>query len=80
MLRLSVKEAVNRLNELLDRVQEDGERVEIERKGRPSAVLISCEDARLLETLEDRMDVRAAEEAQQETAPAIPLDDIEKRL
>ncbi|NPV45522.1 MAG: type II toxin-antitoxin system Phd/YefM family antitoxin [Armatimonadetes bacterium] len=53
---LTTTELKNRIGETLDDVQFRGKRVILARKGRPAAALISMEDLRLLEELEDRLD------------------------
>ena len=51
---------------LLDRVVHHGERVAVERYGKPVAALVSPEDLELLEAIEDRMDIEAARKALRE--------------
>ncbi len=46
-----------------NRVVYQGERIRVERRGGPSVVIISEEDAALLEALEDRLDLEEAREA-----------------
>ena len=49
------------LGDTVDRVQRGGERVLLERNGKPVAALVSVEDLRLLEELEDRLDAEEIE-------------------
>lgn len=63
MAQVSVLEFRNNLAEVLNRVSYQGERVQIERHGKPVAVMVSVEDAALLEAMEDRADVKAAKRA-----------------
>ena len=51
----------NVIGEVLNRVQFRGERVTLTRKGQPAAAIIPMADLRLLEKLEDRMDVEEIE-------------------
>jgi PHD/YefM family antitoxin component YafN of YafNO toxin-antitoxin module len=46
-----------------NRVAYKGERIRVERRGGPSVVIISEEDAALLEALEDRLDLEEARKA-----------------
>ncbi len=69
---LPLSEIKARLSEIVDRVEEQHERVTLTRNGRPAAVLISPED---LEALEDALDLlsdpqamREIEQARQEIA------------
>ncbi len=54
---LNVTDAREQLRELVDRVVHNGERVVLSRYGKPSAVLVSVEDAELLEMMEDKADL-----------------------
>jgi len=51
----------NRIGETLNEVEFRGERVILERKGRPAAAIIPIADLRLLEEFEDRLDVEEIE-------------------
>jgi prevent-host-death family protein len=51
----------NRIGETLNEVEFRGERVILKRKGRPAAAIIPIADLRLLEELEDRLDVEEIE-------------------
>lgn len=52
---LSASEARAQFNDLVNRVSYGGERVTITRQGKPAAVMVSVQDAALLEQLEDRL-------------------------
>lgn len=54
------------ISDLLDRVVHHGERIAVERYGKPVAALVSPEDLKLLEAIENRMDLDAAREALRE--------------
>ncbi len=51
----------NVIGEVLNKVQFNGERVILSRKGEPAAAIIPIADLRLLEELEDRLDVEEIE-------------------
>jgi prevent-host-death family protein len=52
--------------EALNKVAYAGERITINRHGKPVAVLVPVEDAELLEAIEDRVDVALAKKALKE--------------
>ena len=60
---LPLAEIKAHLSEIVDRVEEQHERVTLTRNGRPAAVLISPDD---LEALEDTLDLLADPEARRE--------------
>lgn len=60
---VSVTAARESFSDLVNQVAYAGERVELERHGKPVAAIVSIEDVRLLQALEDRLDVEAAEAA-----------------
>ena len=68
------------LSETLSRVTYQGERVLLERHGKPVAGLVSAEDLPLLEALEDRIDIKAAKAALKEKGRRIPLAELKKTL
>lgn len=58
--RVAAREARLSLAELLNRVAYRGERIVLHRRGRDAAALVPVEDLRLIEELEDRIDVEEA--------------------
>jgi prevent-host-death family protein len=68
------------LSDLLNRVAYVGERVVLERRGKPVAALVSIDDLELLERLEDDADIRAARKALKAGGRPIPLAQIEAEL
>lgn len=66
MNRVAASKLRTTISELLDRVAHNGERVAVERYGKPVAALVSPEDLELLEAIENRMDIEAAREALRE--------------
>jgi len=59
MTRLGLAEARNALPDMANRVAYGGERIVMQRRGRDVAALVSMEDLRLLEALENRADLAA---------------------
>ena len=66
--------------ETLNRAAYGKERVVIARHGKDIAAMISIEDLRLLEELEDRFDIEAAREALAESGERIPYEVVRKDL
>ena len=63
MVVMAASKARTQFAEVLNRVAYGGERVILERHGKPAVALVSLEDLELLRALEDRLDledVRAA--------------------
>ncbi|MCC7409242.1 MAG: type II toxin-antitoxin system Phd/YefM family antitoxin [Phycisphaeraceae bacterium] len=84
MTKMSIIEARENLSDVLNRVSYAGERVLLERRGKPTAALVSVEDMELLEALEDREDIRAAKraiaEAKRKGEKPIPWTELKAKL
>jgi prevent-host-death family protein len=82
MVKIEATAARSGLSDLLSQVQYGSERVIIERRGRDAAALISMADLRLLELLEDTVDIEAARQALEnpKNTVRVPLDEVKKRL
>ena len=78
MANVTVADAKNHFSDLLRRAEHGGERVIVERHGKPVAVIVSTDDLKRLEALEDVADVRDAHAALQEANAhgTIPLDAV----
>ena len=78
MATVTVANAKNHFSDLLRRAEYGGERVIVERHGKPVAVIVSTDDLKRLELLEDAADVRDAEAALKEAAEqgTLPLDAV----
>ena len=62
--------------DLLNRVGYGGERIEIERRGKKVAVLISPEDAELLQVIEDKIEGELARRVlEEDEREPVPLED-----
>lgn len=80
MRRYSMAEARKALTDIVGRVAYGGERITIGRRNKDMAVLISMEDAELLEYLEDRADIKAARKALKERGPDLDWKDVKKQM
>jgi len=78
MATMSVAEAKNRFSEVLRRAEYGGERVIVERHGKPVAAIVSTEDLRRLEAAEEAADLRDAEAALREAVRegTLPLETV----
>ncbi|MBI4590825.1 MAG: type II toxin-antitoxin system Phd/YefM family antitoxin [Candidatus Rokubacteria bacterium] len=63
MVRVEATTARNAFSDVVNKVAYGADRVIIERRGKPVAAVIPMEDLRLLELLEDRLDIEAARKA-----------------
>ena len=78
--RLPASKARERFADVLDEVSVKGERIVLERHGKPVAALISSDDLELLEALEDRYDVELVRQTLAESDERIPWSKIKERL
>ena len=63
MATMTVAEAKNRFSDVLRRAEYGGERVVVERHGKPVAAIVSTDDLRRLEATDDKADLRDARAA-----------------
>jgi len=63
MTVVSITEAREHLSDYADRVAFKGERLYVKRNGKPAFAIVSVEDMKLLEAIEDIMDIEEAQEA-----------------
>ena len=82
MVKVEATAARNGFSDLLNQVRYRSDRVIIERRGKGAAALIPIEDLRLLEMLEDTIDIDAARKAlaDPKNKVRVPLDEVKKRL
>lgn len=78
-MRISIAEFREQMAEPINRVAYQGERVVLERRGKGVAALVSMDDLKTLEELEDAADLKAALKARKEPG-AIPLEQIKAEL
>jgi len=79
MVSITITDLRTKIRKLADLVAFKGERVRVERNGETAFVLVSEEDAALLEALEDQEDLKAAKKALKDTY-SVSLDKLEKDL
>jgi prevent-host-death family protein len=79
---IPISDARQNLGELCNRVAYGGERLVIARRGRSRVALVPIEDLKLLEALEDAIDVAAARKALREAEKkgTKPLDEVLREL
>lgn len=80
MVKVTTSKAREDLADLVSKVHYHGERVVLTRYRKPFAALVSSEDLKLLELIEDRVDVEAAKKALAESDERIPFDEVCQRL
>ncbi len=78
-MQLPMNKARGRFAEILNRAAYGGERIILERRGKPVAAVVSMEDLENLTALEDEADLRAALQARNQKG-RIPLADVKTRL
>ena len=78
MATMTVADAKNHFSDVLRRAEYGGERVIVERHGKPVAAIVSTEDLRQLEAAENAVDLRDAQAALAEAKErgTIPLDAV----
>jgi len=77
---LPASQARARLSELLNAVSVRGDRIILERHGKPVAALIPILDLEILQDFEDRIDRAIVDEALAEGGEPIPWEDVKRRL
>ncbi len=81
MTRIGVSDAREHLSEVVDRARYTHERVVLTKRGREVGAIISIDDLKLLEALEDQFDVKTAKQALEESqGERIPYDEFRKKL
>jgi prevent-host-death family protein len=79
-MNVSIAKVRNNLADALNRAAYGGERVILERRGKPVAALVSMDDLELLEQLENEVDRKAVRKARKEGGKPIPLAKVKARL
>jgi PHD/YefM family antitoxin component YafN of YafNO toxin-antitoxin module len=63
MTTVTITDLRKRIHDLADRVYHHGEHVCVKRNGRAAFAMVTPEELRLLEAIEDQIDIEAAQEA-----------------
>ncbi len=79
MSKVSTVEARDKLSTIINRAAFGKERVVLTRRGKELAAVVPIEDVKLLEELEDRLDLEAAREALKEEG-SIPWEKVKAEL
>ncbi len=79
MGKLTASSARQNFADLVNRAAYGRERIVVHRREKPVAAVIPIEDLRLLEKLEDEIDLKAARESLKEPG-AIPWETVKKKL
>jgi prevent-host-death family protein len=79
---VTVSEAREGFADLVNRAAYGGERVLVSRRGKPVAAIVPIADVKLIERLEDELDLHAAREAlaDPDRAATIPWDQVKAEL
>lgn len=80
MVRMAIAKVRDAISETVDRVAFQGERIVLQRHGKDEAALISVADLQLLEGLEDREDLAAAQAAIAESSERRNYADVREEL
>jgi prevent-host-death family protein len=65
-MNVNVVDVRNTFSEYLNRASYQGQRIIIERRGKPVAALVPLEDLQRIEAMEDQADLKAAKKARKE--------------
>ncbi|MBM3474897.1 MAG: type II toxin-antitoxin system Phd/YefM family antitoxin [Armatimonadetes bacterium] len=76
MVHIGLTEIRSQFHDAIRKVQFGGERIVLERQGRPVAALVSLEDLELLEEIEDEYLDRLADAAEAEGGESIPWEQV----
>ncbi len=79
MISFGITDLRKNISDIVGRVFYGGERIAIEKNGKPACVIISVEDLKLLEAIEDQIDIQAAREALQRN-DFVPWETVKKEL
>lgn len=80
MMKINTSQARIDLAEIANRVQYRHERVVLTKYNKAVAAIVSVEDLRLIEMIEDRMDLEDAKKVLADSGERIPFDEIRRRL
>ena len=76
---INVSSVRQNLSKIIDGIRVGGERIIVTQHGRPVAAVIDVEDLKLLQILEDRMDVAEARRRMKEPTDKVSLEELRSR-
>ncbi len=79
MTTVTITDLRPHLSEYADNVCFHGERIVVERKGKPAFAMVSVEDVEAIEALEEKIDIQEAKKALKK-GRFIPLEKLEAEL
>ncbi|MBD1399975.1 type II toxin-antitoxin system Phd/YefM family antitoxin [Pelovirga terrestris] len=81
MTRMGVSDAREHLGDVIDRARYTQERIVLTKRGREVGAIISIDDLKLLEMLEDQLDIKEARLALEESqGERVSYDEVRKKL
>lgn len=81
MTRMGVSDAREHLGDVIDRARYTHERVVLTKRGREVGAIISIDDLKLLEMLEDQLDIKEARLALEESqGERVSYNEVRKKL
>ena len=80
MIQVDLSDAHNNWDQIIEQVRVKQDRVMLTSQGREIGALIPTEDLKVLESLEDCTDVKAAREILKNSAAQHPFDGVRKKL
>lgn len=78
--KITTADARKKFSNIINRVAFGNEAFVLTRRGEPIAALVSMSELKLLQELEDRIDIEDAFKAKNEPGDPIPWEDLKKEL
>ena len=78
--RITTVDARKKFSNIINRVAFGGESFVLTRRGEPIAALVSLKELKLLQEIEDRIDIEEAWKAKKEPGEPMPWDELKKEL
>jgi prevent-host-death family protein len=78
--KITTADARKKFSNIINRVAFGSESFVLTRRGEPMAALVSMKELKLLQELEDRIDIDDAWQAKKEPGDPIPWEDLKKEL
>ena len=78
--RITTVDARKKFSNIINRVAFGGESFVLTRRGEPIAALVSLKELKLLQEIEDRIDIEDVWKAKKEPGEPMPWDELKKEL